>query len=80
MNLSALVRLFFLVFSTSFFPKRAAKIGVMKLPFQIFLLKHNVLIWKAALGAGLGPNIFLKGVEYQGENGVKCPKQVNCEW
>ena len=76
MNLSAPARLFFLVFSTSFFPKRAAKIGGMKLPFQIFLLKHNALIWKAALVAGLGANIFLKAAEYQGGNGVKCPNRV----
>jgi hypothetical protein len=77
MNLSAFSTLFFLVFSTTFFPKRAAKIGGMNLPFQIFLLKHNVTIGKVALVAGLLANLFLKQAEDQGENGPKCLYPVN---
>jgi hypothetical protein len=59
MNLSAFSTLFFLVFSTPFFPKRAAKIGGMNLSFQIFLLKNNVGFLKAAPEADFRLKIFL---------------------
>jgi hypothetical protein len=58
MNLVAIGTLLLPRFHLLFFPKRAAKIGVNALRFQIFLLKLNAATLKAATGAGLKPKIF----------------------